>query len=1001
MKPPQDMPRPLKRRNRGRILLVASALVVLVLITSLRGLAGFYTTYLWFDSLGFSSVWATVLWARVGLGLLFTAIFFVLLWVNLYIADRLAPAVRPPGPEEEVIGRWHQAIQGRTGLVRSGISVLFALLAGAGVSSQWQDWLFFTNRVDFGIVDQQFGRDVGFYVFQLPFLSFIVSWAFAAILIVFIVTAAQHYLNGGIRLQTRSRNRVTPQVKAHLSLLLGLLALAKAVGYYLDQFELTLSTRGFVDGASYTDVKAQLPALRLLIIISVFVFGLLVFNIWRRGFTYPVIAVGLWALVASLAGTIYPAFVQRFQVEPSESTKEAPYIERNIEMTRIALGLDNVTPRRFEFTPELSSSAVANNLATVRNVRLLDPGVVKDTFQQTQGIKSFYDFTDIDVDRYDINGQPTQVVISARELNQGDLPNESWESQHISYTHGYGLAAAPSNAVDANGRPNYVLADIPAATTSGADSLALTQAGLYFGEDLDGYAIVGAERTEVDFQQADDTVENTRYDGADGVGVGGLLRRAAFALRFAEPNILISSQMTSESRILYIRDVVDRARTLAPFLDFDNDPFPAVIDGEVKWILDAYTTSSMFPYAQGINARAVVRGDLRDNEINYVRNSVKVVIDAYDGSVEFYIIDPDDPMAASYARQFPDLFSDDEPPMEIRAHFRYPEDLFRIQTDMWGRYRINGAADFYDAAGAWSVAQDPGNAVGVVAEEQVVDAQGVVVSSTEVRIAPQYLLMRLPEEDAESFVIFRPFVPFSEDDSRKNLEGFMIAHNDPDRYGQIEIYDIASATQVDGPAQFNSNIQTEQEISSAITLLNRDGSVVRQGNVLLIPVENSLVYVRPLYVEATGSTAIPELQKVIVGVGPNLVIGDTFEEALEGAVPGLEIDLEPDGSVSIGGGDSTEEPAEEPDDTVDDGDAGGGDEEAAPGGGESDDELSLVELIEAARDAFDRADAALRRGDLAAYQEALEEAEDYVARAALLLPPEADPPTTTTQPASA
>jgi uncharacterized membrane protein (UPF0182 family) len=310
--------RPRRRGNRGRIVLVIAVIALLALITSLRGLAGFYTDYLWFDSLGFSSVWRKVLWAKIGLGLLFTAIFFVLLWVNLYIADRIAPAVRPPGPEEDMVRRWHQVIGRRAGLLRLGLALVFALLAGAGVSSQWQQWLFFVNRVDFGVQDQQFGRDIGFYVFQLPFLTFVVGWAFMAILIVFVITAAWHYLNGGIRVQTRGQ-RVTPQVKAHLSLLLGLLALAKAVGYYLDQFELTLSSRGFVDGASYTDVKAQLPALRLLIIISVFAFGLLVFNIWRRGFTYPVIAVGLWAVVASLAGTIYPAFVQRFRTSPATS----------------------------------------------------------------------------------------------------------------------------------------------------------------------------------------------------------------------------------------------------------------------------------------------------------------------------------------------------------------------------------------------------------------------------------------------------------------------------------------------------------------------------------------------------------------------------------------------------------------------------------------------------------------------------------------------------------
>ena len=972
MQPPEEMKPRRRRTNRARVLLGFGGLAVFLFFTSIRGLAGFWTDYLWFDSLSLSSVWASVLWAKIGLGLLFTAIFFVAIWISLFIADRLAPKVRPPGPEDELSRRWQQFTASRSILVRSVISLLFALLVGAGVSSQWQSWLFFTNRVDFGIVDQQFGIDIGFYVFQLPFLTFVVNWAFAAILVILVVTTIEHYLNGGIRLQGQAGSRVTPQVKAHLSLLLGLLALIKGVGYYLDRYELTLSERGFVTGATYTDVKAQLPALQLLMIVSVFCFGLLIFNIWRRGFTYPIIAVGLWALVASLAGTIYPALVQRFQVEPSESTKEAPYIERNIEMTRIAMGLDRVTPRDFDYEPTLSASEIEENLATVRNVRLLDPAVMRDTFQQTQGIKSFYDFRDIDVDRYEIDGRTTQVVLAARELKQTDLPNSSWESEHIAFTHGYGIAAAPANAIDANGRPDYALADIPVAARSGADSLEVDMPGLYIGEGLQGYAIVGATRDEVDFQDNDDRTEVTRYDGADGVEINSLLRKLAFALRFAEPNLVVSGELGSESRILYKRDVVDRAKTLAPFLKFDSDPYPAVIDGKVMWILDAYTSTDMFPYAERVNPRAVRKGDLRSS-VNYVRNSIKVVVDAYDGTPNFYVVDDADPIAKSYQLQFPNLFSEETPSTELTEHFRYPEDLFRMQTEMWGRYRITEASEFYDAAGAWSVAQDPGNSIGQTAVESVIDASGNIISSSEVRIAPQYLLMRLPGDEDESFVIFRPFVPFSDDDSRKNLEGFMVVHNDPERYGEIEVYEIRSSTPVDGPALFNSNIQTEEEISERVTLLNQNGSTVVPGNLLLIPVENSLLYVRPLYIEATGTTAVPELQLVIVGVGPEVKIADSFEAALAAAIPGLQADV---GSGPISASPDPESSSE------DDSSSGA---PAEPDDLDSSDELSIEELLAKSREAFDRADAALRAGDLAGYQRWVESAAGYIAKAQRLL----------------
>ena len=972
MQPPEEMKPRRRRTNRARVLLGFGGLAVFLFFTSIRGLAGFWTDYLWFDSLSLSSVWASVLWAKIGLGLLFTAIFFVAIWISLFIADRLAPKVRPPGPEDELSRRWQQFTASRSILVRSVISLLFALLVGAGVSSQWQSWLFFTNRVDFGIVDQQFGIDVGFYVFQLPFLTFVVNWAFAAILVILVVTTIEHYLNGGIRLQGQAGSRVTPQVKAHLSLLLGLLALIKGVGYYLDRYELTLSERGFVTGATYTDVKAQLPALQLLMIVSVFCFGLLIFNIWRRGFTYPIIAVGLWALVASLAGTIYPALVQRFQVEPSESTKEAPYIERNIEMTRIAMGLDRVTPRDFDYEPTLSASEIEENLATVRNVRLLDPAVMRDTFQQTQGIKSFYDFRDIDVDRYEIDGRTTQVVLAARELKQTDLPNSSWESEHIAFTHGYGIAAAPANAIDANGRPDYALADIPVAARSGADSLEVDMPGLYIGEGLQGYAIVGATRDEVDFQDNDDRTEVTRYDGADGVEINSLPRKLAFALRFAEPNLVVSGELGSDSRILYKRDVVDRAKTLAPFLKFDSDPYPAVIDGKVMWILDAYTSTDMFPYAERVNPRAVRKGDLRSS-VNYVRNSIKVVVDAYDGTPNFYVVDDADPIAKSYQLQFPNLFSEETPSTELTEHFRYPEDLFRMQTEMWGRYRITEASEFYDAAGAWSVAQDPGNSIGQTAVESVIDASGNIISSSEVRIAPQYLLMRLPGDEDESFVIFRPFVPFSDDDSRKNLEGFMVVHNDPERYGEIEVYEIRSSTPVDGPALFNSNIQTEEEISERVTLLNQNGSTVVPGNLLLIPVENSLLYVRPLYIEATGTTAVPELQLVIVGFGPEVKIADSFEAALAAAIPGLQADV---GSGPISASPDPESSSE------DDSSSGA---PAEPDDLDSSDELSIEELLAKSREAFDRADAALRAGDLAGYQRWVESAAGYIAKAQRLL----------------
>lgn len=985
--------------NRRRAFLVILAVALVILITSLRGLANFYTDFLWFDSLGLGSVWRRILFARVGLGALFTVIFFALIWVNLWVADRLGPDIRPRGPEEELVERYHALVGSRAGLVRIGVSALLALVAGAGVSSQWENWLLFINREDFGVQDAQFGRDVGFYVFQLPFLTYLVSWLFAAFLIIFIAAAIAHYLNGGIRIQQATSERVSAPVKGHLSLLLGMMALTRAAGYWLDQYELTLSTRGFIDGASYTDVNAQLPAIRLLMIISLFMFGLLIANIWRRGFTFPVIAVGLWAIVATVAGTAYPAAIQRFVVDPDESNRESLFIERNIEATRAAFGLDVVVNRDFAYEDELTAAQVVDNIDTVTNVRLMDPNIIDDTFNQLQGIRGFYRFNDVDVDRYVVDGRTTQVVLSARELLISGLPNQSWESQHAAFTHGYSIAVAPANSVD-QGRPDFLVSDIPTVSPANSPALQIDQPGIYFGEDLGGYALIAAERDEVDFQTLEDTTQATRYDGEGGVEMGSFFRRAAYALRFADTNLLISGQVQSDSRIIYTRDIRDRVETLAPFLEYDNDAYPAIIEGQMVWIIDAYTTTSRYPYAQRAETREVAPGSGLNQRFNYVRNSVKAVVDAYDGDVTFYVIDDTDPLVRSYQRQFPDLFTSEAPSESLRAQFRYPEDMFRVQTNMWGRYRIDGADEFYDAAGQWDVAQDPGDTIGQAATTDTIDDAGVITRS-ERRIDPQYLLMRLPGDTEQRFLNFRPFVPFSEDDTRKDLSGFMVAHSDPDKYGQLEVFELPPGIQVDGPSQFNSNILTERDISETITLLDDSGSSVRPGNLLLVPIDNSLLYVRPLFVEATAGTAFPELSQVIVGLGDRVVMRPTYEEALAELIPGLEptmirADVSPDVVPETPA--DPEVPADEPDPET----------PATTAPDPLPEDLSVDELLSAAGEAFDDADRALRLGDLAGYQDAVSRAEELLRRAQVELAverlstePEDIPETTTTTTASA
>ena len=608
MRAGDDMPRgepraPRARRpGRGRILLVILAIGLFVLVTTLRSIASFYTDYLWFQSIGQTGVWRGVLGTKLTLAFVFIAIFFALLWFNLFIADRIAPKFRPAGPEEELIERYHEFVGRRTGLVRIAVSLLFAVIAGAGASGQWQEWLLFRNYVPFHIQDPQFHKDVGFYVFQLPFLSFLVGWVFAAFVIVFIVSAVAHYLNGGIRVQTPFQ-RVTPQVKAHLSVLLAMLALVKAAGYYLQQYSLSVSTRGTVDGPTYTDVHTQLPAIKLLLVISLFSVALFLYNIFRRGWVLPVLGVGLWAFVAVVAGTIVPALVQKFRVEPSESSKERPFIERNIAATRSAMNIDTVTQTAFKNDNNLNTQTLLANQDQMNNIRLWDPApnLTGQTYQQLQALKPFYKLNDVDVDRYSINGAPTQVDLSARELDTANVPQQSWEGTHLTFTHGYGVVLSSASKQAPNGQPDLLIRDIPLKNDA---AIPLAEPRLYFGNHLDGYVVVNTKRQEIDYQDTSGQNVLTEYTGKDGISVSSWFRRAAFALRFYDFNPLVSGDITGSSRILINRDIYSRVRSIAPFLSWDGDAYPALVDGRIQWIVDGYTTTDRYPYGQ----RAITDG---------------------------------------------------------------------------------------------------------------------------------------------------------------------------------------------------------------------------------------------------------------------------------------------------------------------------------------------------------------------------------------------------------
>ncbi|MGY9082746.1 MAG: UPF0182 family protein [Acidimicrobiales bacterium] len=879
--------------GKARGLLAFIVVGLFALLLSVRGIANFVTDYLWFDNVGYTDVWRQVLASKVILAMIFVTFFAVLCWTNLWLADRLAPELREASPEEEAVQRFREVIGSRWGLVRFGVTGLFAISIGAGAASQWRNWLLFTNSVDFNEVDPQFGRDISFYVFRMPFLSFVADWLFTALLVVLVLTIAMHYLSGGIRIQTVNE-RVTPQVKAHVSVLLAAMALVRAFTYWLDRYALSYSNDGKFAGLGYTDIKARLPVLNLLILIALLSVVLFVVNIRRKGWGLPAVAVGLWALVSIVMGGIYPVAVQRFSVDPDETTKEAPYVERNIDATKNAFGLGRVDQQIFSYAEDLTGQDVATSELNVPSVPLLDPKISVQTFQLQQAERSFFQFDDneVDVDRYVIDGVQTQVLIAARELNPSGIPESGWESEVLSFTHGNGVAVAPVNRIR-DSLPTFVIGDVPLQNDI-EDDILIEQPRIYFGENMDGYAIVNTDRDEIDSIDGSTRIAHN-YAGEGGVAAGGFWRRSLFALRFQSIDPLISDFVRDDSRFVWNRNIGDRVKKVAPFLEFDHNPYPVVVDGRILYVVDAYTTTSNYPYAQSRENLGVPNGSGLRSEFNYVRNSVKATVDAYDGNITLYVADQDDPIILAWQKVFPTLLRPfGEMPEALLDNLRYPEDIFITQTNMWAKYHIDvdETADLLEGSDEWAVAQDPGGVLGA-GQTSTTNAQGVE-SRAETRVNPYYSLLRLPNETKQEFVIFRSFVPFSADDQRKELQAFMVGVSEvgSQDYGRLVSFEVANVggdEEAPGPGLVASQITSQEEVSRQISLLNArdEGSSVEFGDLIVVPIENSLIYVRPLYVIATG-TRQPNLEWVIVSYADSVVMCHSMADSVR-ALFGVQV----------------------------------------------------------------------------------------------------------------
>ncbi|MBI2708577.1 MAG: UPF0182 family protein [Actinobacteria bacterium] len=973
MRPPPDQPprppgpeRPRRIHpptGRGRVLLIVAAVVVFFLVTSLRGIASFYTEYLWYDSINLTGVWRGVLGAKIALALIFGAVFFGLVWVNLVLADRVAPAFRFGAGEDGFVERYQELVGRRVGTLRVVVSLVLAFAAGSAASGRWNDWVLFTNRVSFGTKDATYGKDIGFYVFTLPFVKFVAGWLFSTLIVVLIASAAAHYLNGGIRAQAGSRT--TPQVKAHLSVLLGVLSLIRAGQYWIDRYELVFSQQGFVDGATYTDVNVRQKSLSLLMIISVTAFVLFLVNIRRRGWVLPVIAVGMWVLVQVLAGGAVPAYVQWAKVRPDESAKEAPYIRNNVAATRAALGLTKVTSRRFAADGKLTGAQLNANADTVQNIRIWDPARLQETFQKLQGLRDFYQVPDVDVDRYKIDGQLRQVMIAARELNRSGIPQQTWEASRLRFTQGYGAIMAPSNAKGADGSPVLYMSDIPVSSTNGAPKV--DQPSIYIGEAQSGYVIVDARSQEILYQDKGGRTVYRSYKGRDGVRLSGLLRRAAFALRFGDPNPVLSDSIRPSSKILLHRDLQDRLRTVAPFLSFDADPYLTVVGGRLRYIVDGYTTTDRYPNAQIADTSDLPSGSGLRRRLNYVRNSVKAVIDAYDGTVTLYVVDSSDPLIRAYRKAFPELFSSvSEAPAELRAHFRYPEDLFRVQTAMWGRYHVTDPATFYSGNDQWNVSSDPGAqtvntgvGAGSVVSTPTTGSQSSQGTASGNRIDPTYLLMKVPGDKQESFLALRPFTPASRTNATGLLTSFMVAKSD----GSLEQFTMPPSNLPSGPTIAAANMSQDEKVAQLQTLLGQTGSELTYGNVLLIPIEQSLLYIRPVYVTADQDPKVPLVKRVIVAfqtpTDTKIAVEPTLDAALVDIFKTSPGTLEEPTGGSTGGGTG-----------------GGTGSGGATGGGTTGPTAAERDrLVRELNAAFDRADKAIRAGDTEGWARAVKEAE--------------------------
>jgi uncharacterized membrane protein (UPF0182 family) len=925
-------------RRRPWSILIAIAVAIYLLLTAAGTL---WTDFLWFDSVGYRGVWLRNWGLSILLGAAGVGFSFLVIWVALRLIDRFSPRWAPFDltEEEELVERFREWVEPRIRQIRIVLTGGLALIMGLTVATWRDDVFLFLNSQEFGETDPIFNADLGFYIFRLPLWQDAFDWLFNLLVLVTIVVAVGLYLNGAIRFSGRTVS-ATRGAKIYISVLFAVLALVRAVSYRLDMYELLYAGNNDIFfGLGFSDFNARLPALRLLLVVALIAAALFIANIFRRGWTLAAVSVGSWIVVAIAAGVIYPAFVQRFSVLPNQLGREREFITHNMEATKAAWMLDDIEVREFGAADDLGPADIEANSLTIDNLRIWNTSVLPRTYQNFQELEPYYQLSMVDTDRYLDEGSPNQVMVAVRELDEPEVPDD-WQNQRLFYTHGYGAVVNQANVVQDDGQPVFLLRDVP--PVASAETLELNEPQVYFGETYrPGRPVIvktGDQPQEIDIPLPSGTGFN-EYGGEAGVVLDNFLKRIAFAFRYRDLNLLISGQIRSDSRVLVERNITAMVDQLAPFLATDADPYPVILNGEIIWVLDMYTTTSYYPYSQPIDTDALSRLKTTtgvDLGINYMRNSVKAVIDAANGDVSFYVFDPSDPIVNAWAETHPDLFRPaSEMPDGIENHLRYPQDMFRVQSQIYINYHVTEENQLFSGNDEWSFPGDPSGAVRTGDDRLYGD---VGLDGTQLsQILPYYLLTELPGEEQLSYLLLQPFNPRA----RRNMVAFLVADSSAGNYGRLIDFRMPQGELVDGAQQAGQRIEQDAEISQQLSLWRGEGSDVIKGDLLIVPIEESIVYFQPIFLEEDGG-AFPEFRRVAVVYSDRVEWADSLDGALD-LVFGTE-----DGGEDGGEGETPSEPPVEG---------------------------SIEELIQQAEEAFTRADAALRAGDLAGYQEAVDEAQ--------------------------